>query len=163
MCFSYKGSFYYTSRKEQIKNIIALARDKGQNRIRSFMAKIISESEFYMWRAVFATAHADQKVTGEEIRYLAEVLEDNPFTKKQRDVLIQDIVKAQDIAEMFRGITEQTDRARFFRLARELVWVDGDFGKEEQELLLKLQKAQVAAADLHDMIGKTNLKLDDKI
>ncbi len=127
------------------------------------MTKIITQSAFQMWRAVFATAHADNKVTGEEIRYLAEVLEDNPFSKEQRDVLMRDIGVAQDVAEMFKGITEQADRARFFRLARELVWVDGDFGKEEQELLLKLQKAQVAVTDLHDLIGKTNLKLDDKI
>lgn len=124
--------------------------------------RIVPESEFFMWRAVFATAHADHKVTGEEIRFMAEVLEDNPFSTEQRDILIRDITTPQDIAAMFGKITERADQARFFRLARELVWVDGDFGKEEQELLLKLQKAQVAGTDISDMIGKTNLKLEDK-
>ncbi len=124
--------------------------------------KIITDSEFFMWRAVFATAHADNKVSGEEIRFLAEVLEDNPFSKEQRDMLVRDIAVAQDVVEMFKSIIEQADRARFFRLARELVWVDGDFGKEEQELLLKLQKAQIAGINMDDLIGKTNLKLEDR-
>ncbi len=125
------------------------------------MSKPVSNSEYYMWRTVVATAHADNKLTNEEIRFLAEKLEDISFTTEQNAQLVADIKKPQDVVEMFKGITDVQDQARFFNVARELVWIDGDYGEAEQAVMLKLKKAHVANVDIDALIGKTNLKLDD--
>ena len=127
------------------------------------MSKPVSNSEYYMWRTVVATAHADNKLTNEEIRFLAEKLEDISFTTEQNAQLVADIKKPQDVVEMFKGITDVQDQARFFNVARELVWIDGDYGEAEQTVMLKLKKAHVATVDIDALIGKTNLKLDDNI
>ena len=127
------------------------------------MSKPVSNSEYYMWRTVVATAHADNKLTNEEIRFLAEKLEDISFTTEQNAQLVADIKKPQDVVEMFKGITDVQDQARFFNVAREVVWIDGDYGEAEQTVMLKLKKAHVATVDIDALIGKTNLKLDDNI
>lgn len=126
------------------------------------MSKSVSNSEFYMWRTLVATAHADNKLTNEEIRFLATALEDIAFTKEQNAQLVADIKKPQDVVEMFKGITDVQDQARFFQVARELVWIDGDYGEAEQAVMLKLKKAHVAQVDIDALIGKTGLKFEDK-
>jgi len=125
------------------------------------MKQKITESEFYMWRCLFAMAHADNVVTDEEVRYMAEVMEDVPFNEEQQRILNDDIKNAKDIVEMFEGITEGIDQARFFRFAQELVWVDGDYGKEEQEIMLKLKEAHIRKTNIDDLVGKVELELDE--
>jgi uncharacterized membrane protein YebE (DUF533 family) len=125
------------------------------------MGTSVTDSEFYMWRTLVATAHADNKLTGEEIRFLAEVLEDVPFSKEQNAALVADIKNPKDVAEMFKRISDAKDQARFFRIARELVWADGDFGKAEQDILLKLKKAHIENVDVDALVGKTDLELDE--
>lgn len=114
----------------------------------------LTESQFYMWRTLFALAHADQVVTKEEVRFMAEALEDVPFSEEQKAILKKDIKSPQDIIAMFSGVTDAQDQARFFKFAHDLVWADGDFGKAEQEILLKLQKAHIRAVSVDDLIGK---------
>ena len=57
----------------------------------------ISESEFYMWRALFALAHADDVLHKDEVTYLAEILEDVPFTEEQTNTLRDDIYHPKNI------------------------------------------------------------------
>lgn len=127
------------------------------------MSRMVTESEFYMWRTLFAIAHADNVVTKEEIRFMVEVLEDIPFTDQQREVLTNDISDAQDIAEMFKGVTDPGDQARFFKFAHELVWVDGDYGKEEQDIMLKLKEAHIRNTDVDKLIGNIDLEFDEGV
>lgn len=122
----------------------------------------ISESQFYMWRALFAMAHADNVVTDEEIRYMAEVMEDIPFSEEQQKTLNDDIKNPKDIIQMFDGIKDARDQAKFFKFAQELVWVDGDYGKKEQEIMLQLIQAHVKTTNLDELIGSVNLEFDEE-
>ena len=47
------------------------------------MSKTITESQFYMWRTLFAISHADNVVSDEEIRFMTEALEDLPFNAER--------------------------------------------------------------------------------
>lgn len=114
-----------------------------------------------MWRTVFALAHADGVVSKEEVRYMAEILEDMPFTESQRKILKDDSVNAKDIVEMFEGISDAMDQARFFKFAQELVWIDGDYGKEEQDIMLRLKEVHLSKTNVDDLIGKVELEFDD--
>lgn len=61
---------------------------------------------------------------------------------------------------MYCEIKDDTDRIEFFRFAHDMVWADGDFGPEEQKIMLKLQTEQVRRTDVGDLIGKVNLTLE---
>jgi len=126
------------------------------------MSKSVTESQFYMWRTLFAVAHADNVVTDEEISFMAHVIDDVNFTPEQTEILKDDIVNAKDIVEMFHRITEQDDRNEFFNLARDLVWVDGDFGSEEQDVMIKLFREHFVKTDVDELIGKVSLTLEDE-
>ena len=55
------------------------------------MSDFVSESQFYMWRTLFAVAHADSIVADEEVAFMASVLNDINFTPEQTEVLKDDI------------------------------------------------------------------------
>lgn len=120
----------------------------------------ITESQFYMWRTLFAIAHADNVVTDEEVRFMTEALEDIPFSEEQQKILKDDISEPKDIVEMFEKISSSKDQAEFFNFARELVWVDGDYGSEEQEIMLKLKRLHIQSVNVDDLVGNIGLQLD---
>lgn len=121
----------------------------------------MSESRFYMWRTLFAVAHADDVVTDEEIEFMARTLEDIDFTDEQTSILKDDIVHPQNVEEMFRGMSDQTDRKEFFDLARKLVWVDGEFGVPEQGVMVNLLKNHFKDVDFDQLVGNVSLELED--
>lgn len=122
--------------------------------------KPVTESQFYMWRTLFAISHADDIVTQEEIRFMTEALEDVPFSPEQQDILKDDITNPKDIVEMFSKISNNRDQAEFFKFARELVWIDGDYGAEEQEIMLKLKRLHIQDVDVDSLVGNVGLQLD---
>ncbi|MCB9991133.1 MAG: TerB family tellurite resistance protein [Rhodospirillales bacterium] len=121
----------------------------------------VTESQFYMWRAIFALAHADHEVTTEERKFMYGVLNNENFSNKQRLTLENDIERPQDVAEMFMSIAEQEDRSRFFYYARMLCWADGNFDEQEQEIMLVLKKLHVRNVDFVKMLDKVDMELDD--
>ena len=121
----------------------------------------VPESEYYMWRTLFAVAHADNKVTDEEVRFMAAALADVNFSDEQREQLQKDASNAQDIEDMFIKITDVKDQAAFFKFAHELVHIDGDYGAEEQQVMLRLKELHVQHADVDSLIGSVSLSLDD--
>ncbi len=121
----------------------------------------VTDSEFYMWRTLFALVHVDHHVTDEEVRFMAEALEDIPFSDEQRDILSTDIKAPQDVVEMFSKITNSRDQAKFFNFAREIVWVDGDYGQDEQNIMLKLEEIHIKNTVVDDLIGHVELELED--
>lgn len=123
--------------------------------------KSITESQFHMWRTLFAIAHADGVVTNEEIRFMVEAMEDVPFSAEQKKTLNDDIKIAQNPEEMFGRIADVRDQARFFQYARDIVHVDGDYGKAEQELLLKLKRIHLQRADVDQLVGNVTLELTE--
>lgn len=122
----------------------------------------ITDSKFHMWRTLFAMTHADGKVSNEEVKYMAHALEDVPFSEAQKKILMDDIKAPQDIVTMFEKISNIEDQANFFRFAHDVVYADGDFGKAEQEILLKLKKIHIRNADVDQLIGKVNLEFESE-
>lgn len=122
----------------------------------------INESQFYMWRTLFALVHADNVVTDEERKFMEKAVDTLSLTDYQRSILVADTMDASDIGEMFKRITDQHDRTEFFRHARVLVWCDGDFDKQEQEIMSKLKRAHVADVDFNAMLDEVSLSFDDE-
>ena len=120
----------------------------------------ITQSQFYMWRTLFAVAHADDVVTEDEVKFMAQILEDINFSDAQRLILKEDITDPKDCEQMFDHITEQKDRTAFFNFAHDLVWVDGDFGSEEQSIMVKLHQKHYKETDVDDLIGNVSLELE---
>jgi uncharacterized membrane protein YebE (DUF533 family) len=126
------------------------------------MTKKLTDSQFYMWRTLFALSHADGVVSNEEVRFMVEALEDIPFSDEQKTLLRDDIKSPRDPLEMFAKVTDMRDQAKFFQFARDIVHVDGDYGKAEQDLLLKLQKLHIKTADVDKLVGKMDLELESE-
>jgi hypothetical protein len=93
-----------------------------------------------MWRAVFAIAHVDGKVSYKEKKRLNEVLTSQRFSPPQKETLIEDLSVAQDITNLFDLITDKEDVIDFFYIARSIAWCDGEFDAQERKILLSLQK-----------------------
>lgn len=123
---------------------------------------IVNESEFCMWRTLFAIAHADNIVTEEEVSFMVEILDDINFTAEQEKILRDDIVNAKDVNSMFLGITEPKDRIRFFQLARDIVWVDGAFVSEEQSAMITLYQQHMSDTTVDDLVGKVSLEFEEE-
>lgn len=104
------------------------------------MSEGLSNSQFYMWRAVVAMAHADGVVTPHEVNFLQQSMKDLTLSAAQTEVLSQDIAVPQDIHAMFVEITDKRDQLNFFKLARILSWSDGDFDQQEEKIIQKLEK-----------------------
>lgn len=127
------------------------------------MSTGVNESEFYMWRTLFSVAHADNVVTDEEVSFMAAVLDDVEFSEEQITTLKDDTVNAKDPNVMFKGITSQDDRLEFFILARDLVWVDGDFASEEQSVMIELYKQNMKDISFDELIGRTSLEFEGEV
>lgn len=121
------------------------------------MTVSVTNSEFYMWRTVFAVSHADGVVTDEEIRFMAEVLEDQSFSEEQKEILKDDIHNPKDPTEMFEQIGDVEDQAKFFEFARELVWIDGDFGGAEQKVMVDLIGEHIKTVDFEKLVQEVDL------
>lgn len=106
-------------------------------------------------------AHADGVVSDEEMRFMIEALEDIPFSLEQKAVLTEDIKTPQDIILMFTEISDQKHQARFFKFAQEMVWADGEYGKAEQDILLRLKMAHVRSVDVDAMVGSMDLEFEE--
>jgi hypothetical protein len=124
------------------------------------MSGKMSESRFFMWRALFAIAHADEVVTTEERNFMNKALETEPFTEAQREILKYDMEQKQDIRVLFDKITDQHDRSDFFKHARPLVWADGDYGSDEQNIILELSKIHVKSVDFETFKTNADMKLE---
>lgn len=121
----------------------------------------VSESRFYMWRAVFAMAHADDMITDEERKFMLKAIEEHNFSDFQKDILLNDIENKQDIASMFSFVTEQEDKSKFFYYARILCWSDGDFDAQEQEVLTRLKRSYIEGVDFEKMMQNVEFELAD--
>lgn len=101
--------------------------------------KGISESEFYMWRAVFAFTFVDNGLSLEEQELLQSYLRKVPFSQDQLETLKQDMRNpGKDVVSLYRKITNPEDKKRFCVLARAIVWCEGDMAEQEKKILKKV-------------------------
>lgn len=107
----------------------------------------VSESRFYMWRAVFAMAHVDGQVSADEILFAEQYLDKAPFSKDQKDILKQDLKEPQNVSELLAKVDDLSDQADFFQFSHMLAWTDGDYSSQEQNLLNRLSSLQQEKAN----------------
>ncbi len=101
-------------------------------------SKSITESEFIMWRAVFAFAFVDNNLSLEEQELLKSYLYQVPFSTAQLVVLREDIQNPKDVVPLYRKITDHADKKRFCVSARAIVWCEGDMTGQEKEILKRV-------------------------
>jgi uncharacterized membrane protein YebE (DUF533 family) len=118
------------------------------------MNDAVSTSQFYMWRAVVAMAHADGVVTPHEVNFLQEQMKEIALSPGQLQTLAGDISKPQDIHAMFHQISDPQDKLTFFKLARVLSWSDGDFDAQERRIIDCLEK-EMASSENRQMLEDT--------
>jgi hypothetical protein len=98
----------------------------------------VPESEFNMWRAVFAFSLVDRILTVEEQSLLSGYLSSVPFSPGQKDVLLNDFKYPHDVEKFYNLIEAEKDRIRFCELARALVWSKGDMDLQEKIILRRV-------------------------
>lgn len=122
----------------------------------------IGKSEFFKWRALFAAAHADHKVSVEERLFMEDVLRGHSFSDEQKKTLRDDVAHAKDMKEMFLEIKDPKERLDFFVRARKLFHIDGDFDKEEQAIIMDLQRAHISGTVVDDLVNVVDLQLEEE-
>ena len=124
------------------------------------MSNAITDSEFLMWRAVFAFALADNVLSLEEQELLRSYLSQAGFSQKQVDLLKEDMHDPQNVVDIYRQITDDKDKRRFCVLARALAWCEGDMDRQEKEILRKASCfGEVEQADiLYSTRGDAHVK-----
>jgi hypothetical protein len=98
----------------------------------------ISDSEFAMWRAVFAFSLVDNMLSMEEQGLLRSYLNSVPFSPAQLEIIKADFMRPQNVEAMYKKITEPAHKKRFCVLARALVWCEGDMDLQEAEILRRV-------------------------
>lgn len=98
----------------------------------------VGESEFYMWRAVFAFTYVDNILSLEEQELLQAYLKKVPFSTEQLATLKNDLQNPKDVVGLYRKITRSEDKERFCVLARAIVWCEGDITAQEKAILKKV-------------------------
>ena len=98
----------------------------------------IGESEFNMWRAVFAFTFVDNLLSLEEQDLLQSYLRKVPFSQGQLEMLKEDMRNPKDVVGLYRKITNPEDKKRFCVLARAIVWCEGDMDEQEKRILKKV-------------------------
>ncbi|MGM0422001.1 MAG: hypothetical protein ACQEQL_02770 [Pseudomonadota bacterium] len=100
----------------------------------------MSDSEFYMWRALLAFAVVDRVLTLEKRRILKRFLKNTVFTDRQKTVLARDMKAPKDVEWLFVRITDPEYREKFCTLARELVGHQGADMPQAEQLLKHLSR-----------------------
>ena len=98
----------------------------------------VSDSEFNMWRAVFAFAYVDHSLSLEEQDILHSYLVRAPFSNTQRMILEDDLLHPKDVIVFYKQITNPEDKTRFCVLARAIAWSEGDVTAQEKYILKKM-------------------------
>ena len=107
----------------------------------------MNDSRFNMWRAVFAMAHVDGKVSAEEIAFAESYIAQAGFSDAQKEVLKADLHAPQKVGEMLAGVSEPSDQAEFFQFSQMLAWADGDYSVQEKAILERLSADQTDKVD----------------
>lgn len=126
------------------------------------MHRVISDSRFSMWRAVVALTHADKVVMPEEKEFIRRFYNTVPFTNEQKHQLEAELRDPQDIAEIFPRITDARDRAELIYFARMMFWSDGDYARQEAEILQRLKGEVIENLNLDELMQETDRFLNER-
>ncbi len=98
----------------------------------------VNESEFYMWRAVFAFALSDKMLSIEEQDLLNDYRKGVPFSDQQLTTLREDFKDPQDVEDLYTHITSPEDKEHFCAMVRALAWCEGDLDKQDEYILKRV-------------------------
>lgn len=98
----------------------------------------MTESEFFMWRAVFSFAFVDSGLSMSERELLSSYLAKADFSEVQKHILKEDINDPPDVQDMYSHVTRPQDKEKFCSLARALAWSEGNIDLQERAILKKL-------------------------
>jgi hypothetical protein len=93
---------------------------------------------FTLWRAVFALANADGKISQQESEYIGGMMWIFKFSPGQRRAVEEDLQNKDSIIPLFQALKDvgrQDLLGQYFRAARSIMWSDWDFTKEERETM----------------------------
>jgi hypothetical protein len=117
---------------------------------RAYGQECVGESEYCMWRAVFAFALADKILSLEKQDFLRCLRRRARFSPRQLALLRRDFADPPDVEEMYRRITRPEDKARFFTLADALARLKAHpHPLQEKACRTYLDTAQVRASSPH--------------
>lgn len=114
----------------------------------------LTDSRFHMWRAVFALAHTDGRVSADEIAFAGNYLQTVPFSPEQKEILLNDLREPQDVKGLLAHVHDLADQADFFQFATMLGWSDSDYNAAEQKVIGRLSEAQMARFNREDIARK---------
>ena len=96
---------------------------------------MLTDSEFYMWRTIYALSFADNFLANEEVCFMSEKLEELDLSSEQKKILQKDIHSPKDPMSMYREIKSEKDKKELFHQAYSLFWIDGVFHPDEMGML----------------------------
>jgi len=113
----------------------------------------ISDSQFNMWRAVIAIAHADGEVQPEERAFLDKTFQKLDavynLTDAQRKTLADEMVKPEQLQNILPLITEPQFRAMLVHFGEVLAWADNVISVDEEAILKKLHNGQMDSLEMN--------------
>ena len=103
--------------------------------LREKISEDMTDSEFNMWRAVFAFSLLDNVLSPQGQKLLQPYSKTTEFSQDQNDILMNDYKEPQSVETLYGRITDPKDKERFCALARALAWCGGNLS--DLEAILK--------------------------
>jgi uncharacterized membrane protein YebE (DUF533 family) len=125
----------------------------------------LSESAFYMWRCIIAVAHADGAVQDPELEYLnktfAGMERDSALTQDQRQMLGEDLVTPQKIADLLKHVTDHGDRHQLIYFAALMAQSNGELDPGEEDIIRKISAGELKDVEVDQLVRDVRKALDD--
>jgi uncharacterized membrane protein YebE (DUF533 family) len=126
----------------------------------------LSDSAFYMWRCIVALAHADGQVQDEELEYIDKVFagmeKDSSLTAEQREILGEDLVTPQKIADLLKHVTTHGDRHQLIYFAALMAQSNGELDPGEEAIIRQISDGELSQAETGQLFKDVRKALDDK-
>lgn len=117
----------------------------------------LNDSSFAMWRGIVAFAHADHKLTSEEIAFFKTQLERVDLTSNQQEVIDNDLKNGVKLADVYASITELTHKTNLLNMGYVIFHRDSDFSHVEKDFYDELYNKHIKP------INSSKLASDAKI
>ncbi len=117
---------------------------------------MVSDSRFNMWRSVIAVAHADHKLTDEEVSFIREKIEKCGCDTDQTETLYEDLLKPASLADVLPKVTEPADRSMLVYYARLLAWADDEYAEAEEMLLNMMRDNALSQINLEQELNEAH-------
>lgn len=115
----------------------------------SLLKSTLTDSKFNMWRGCMAVIRLDGKVTKEEQDFAIEKMIYIPFSKEQKNILIQDFEKVTKLEAILPLISDKRDLAFLLHMVRVIGHIDHDYSVEERAAFELINDIVMKGIDLN--------------